>query len=88
MPTPPSTPDAPDAAAAKLGAVEELLDVLGFAATETATADDHDEIDALVRKRVEARADRDFATADRIRDELAERGVTIEDSASGSTWHR
>jgi cysteinyl-tRNA synthetase len=78
----------PDTAATKLGAVDELLDVLGFATAAAETADDHAEIDALVRERVEARAARDFATADRIRDELVRRGVTIEDSASGSTWHR
>jgi cysteinyl-tRNA synthetase len=78
----------PDVAAARLGAVEELLDVLGFAAGATEGAADDDEIDALVRDRDAARAERDFATADRIRDQLAARGVTIEDSAAGTTWHR
>jgi cysteinyl-tRNA synthetase len=77
-----------DTAAAKLGAVEELLGALGFGAGGAEAADDDDEIDALVRDRDAARADRDFATADRIRDELAQRGITIEDSASGTTWHR
>jgi len=77
-----------DTAAAKLGAVEELLGVLGFGVGDTEAAADDDEIDALVRERDAARAARDFATADRIRDELAQRGVTIEDSASGTTWHR
>jgi cysteinyl-tRNA synthetase len=45
-----------------------------------------EEIDALVAERDAARAAKDFATSDRIRDELAARGVTVEDSATGTTW--
>jgi cysteinyl-tRNA synthetase len=78
----------PAIAAARLAAVEELLDALGFARRGSEASDDHDEIEGLVRDRDAARAARDFATADRIRDELAARGVTIEDRASGTTWHR
>ncbi len=50
--------------------------------------DDADEIDSLVLQREEARASRDFAGADRIRDELAQRGVVLEDGPSGTQWHR
>ena len=78
----------PDVASTKLGAVDELLQTLGFATGSIEAAADDDEIDALVHARDAARAAREFATADRIRDELAARGVTIEDSASGTTWHR
>src|SRR3954469_8188760 len=78
----------PEVAGARLSAVEELLGVLGFGSGAAETAGDDDEIDALVRGRDAARAERDFATADRIRDELAARGITIEDSAAGTTWHR
>ncbi len=46
------------------------------------------EIDALVEARSEARAARDFAAADRIRDELAEAGVVVEDAPGGSRWKR
>ncbi|MGD9979689.1 MAG: cysteine--tRNA ligase [Hyphomonadaceae bacterium] len=46
------------------------------------------EIDALVAERVAARAAKDYAKSDRIRDELAGRGVEVMDSASGSTWRR
>jgi cysteinyl-tRNA synthetase len=46
------------------------------------------EIDALVVAREEARARRDFAEADRLRDELKARGVTVEDGAGRTTWHR
>ena len=46
------------------------------------------EIDALVAQRVAARAAKNYAESDRIRDELAARGVEVMDSASGSTWRR
>jgi cysteinyl-tRNA synthetase len=46
------------------------------------------EIDALVAERVAARQRKDFAEADRLRDVLAQRGVEVMDSASGSTWRR
>jgi cysteinyl-tRNA synthetase len=45
-------------------------------------------IDALVAERVAARERRDFATADRIRKQLAEEGVVIEDTPQGSRWRR
>jgi cysteinyl-tRNA synthetase len=47
-----------------------------------------DEIDALIGKRDEARAARDFARADEIRDKLAASGVTIEDGPDGTRWRR
>ncbi len=46
------------------------------------------EIDALVAERVAARAAKDYAKSDRIRDELAARGVEVMDGPSGSTWRR
>ncbi len=47
-----------------------------------------EEIDSMVAKRNDARAARDFETADRIRGELAAAGVQIEDGAAGTTWRR
>ena len=47
-----------------------------------------DEIEALLKQRTEARAAKDFATSDKIRDDLAAQGVVIEDSADGATWRR
>ncbi len=44
------------------------------------------EIDALIARRNEARKSRDFAEADRIRDELAAKNIAIEDSAQGTRW--
>jgi cysteinyl-tRNA synthetase len=49
---------------------------------------DDAEIDALVQRRNEARSERDFAEADRIRAELADRGITLEDTPTGTSWHR
>ena len=46
------------------------------------------EIEALIAKRNEARAAKDFQAADAIRDQLADAGVTIEDGAGGTTWRR
>ena len=45
-------------------------------------------IDALVAEREAARVNRDFASADRVRDELAAEGVEIVDTAAGPTWRR
>jgi cysteinyl-tRNA synthetase len=47
-----------------------------------------EEIEALIDKRTKARAEKDFATADAVRDELAAAGVAIEDGASGTRWRR
>jgi cysteinyl-tRNA synthetase len=46
------------------------------------------EIESLIAKRNAAKAGRDFETADAIRDQLSEAGVTIQDSREGSTWRR
>jgi len=46
------------------------------------------DIDALVQQRVEAKQNKDWGTADKIRDELAEQGIIVEDSAEGSSWRR
>ncbi|HYH51651.1 MAG TPA: cysteine--tRNA ligase [Acidimicrobiia bacterium] len=47
-----------------------------------------DEISALVDARNAARKARDFGEADRIRADLAARGITLEDTPTGTTWHR
>lgn len=47
-----------------------------------------DEIDALVKKRDEARANKDWATSDQIRDQLKEMGINIQDTPQGTRWTR
>jgi len=46
------------------------------------------ELQRMMDAREAARAARDFATADRLRQELKERGVALEDSKSGVRWRR
>jgi cysteinyl-tRNA synthetase len=62
----------------------------GDAATDAATADGMDDaaIDALIEARKQARANRDFAKADEIRDQLTDAGIILEDSADGTVWRR
>ncbi|MGB1920959.1 MAG: CysS/YqeB C-terminal domain-containing protein, partial [Candidatus Puniceispirillaceae bacterium] len=48
----------------------------------------NDKIDARIAARNKARADRDFATADVIRDELAADGILLEDGPDGTIWRR
>ena len=47
-----------------------------------------EQIEQLIQQRNEARANKDFAEADRIRDELSNNGVVLEDGAGGTTWRR
>ncbi len=49
---------------------------------------DIEAINSLVAARNQARQDKDFATADRIRDDLAERGVVLEDGPGGTRWRK
>ena len=51
-------------------------------------ASDDAEIEALIAKRTEAKKNKDWATADAIRNELKERGIVLEDSAVGTTWKK
>ena len=46
------------------------------------------EIESLLAQREQARASGDYAAADKIRDDLAGRGITIEDGSSGTRWRR
>ena len=54
----------------------------------TVTGEGDAEVDALVMKRYEAKKARDFAEADRIRDELRARGIEITDMKDGACWKR
>lgn len=75
--------------AATLKASAQLLGLLSMDMDEwfQGTGDTSD-IEERIAARAEAKARRDFAEADRIRDELKAEGVMLEDSASGTTWRR
>ena len=45
-------------------------------------------LEELIEKRTKARKDRDFKTADAIRDQLKEMGIILEDTPQGVKWSR
>jgi len=58
----------------------------GVGTDESGLSDD--EIQSLLELREQARKDKDFAEADRIRDLLTSQGITLEDAAEGTIWQR
>ncbi len=65
----------------------QKLQALGYASAQAGLSDA--EIEKLVAERNAAKKSRDFATADRIRKELADRGIILEDAKDGSVrWKR
>jgi cysteinyl-tRNA synthetase len=73
-------------AARALGAVRDLDRVLAILPDEA--ADLPDGAAALLAAREAARASRDFATSDQLRDALAALGVAVEDTRDGQRWRR
>ena len=86
--------DAGDTAAAVAAhrSVAAMLGILGLDAAEPAVATGAADaaLDALVQEmiaqRARARADKDWAAADRIRDAVAAAGITLEDTPAGTNW--
>jgi cysteinyl-tRNA synthetase len=70
------------------GALLGLLTKTPAAWEQGGDIEDKVRVDALVRARLDARAAKDWAEADRIREELRAEGIEIMDSAGGSTWRR
>ncbi|MGZ0713071.1 cysteine--tRNA ligase (plasmid) [Coraliomargarita sp. W4R53] len=87
--------DAGDIDAAQIAAcqVREMTDLLGVkpeGAASTRASAEATALDALVQtmiiQRADARANKDWAGADRIRDAIAAAGISLEDSANGTHW--
>ncbi len=74
----------------KLGGILGLLqqDPEAFFKTGAESELSADEIEELIQARADARKAKDFAEADRIRDELASKGVILDDSREGTSWRR
>lgn len=75
--------------------LKELAGILGLLTQDpeqflqgTANSDDVALIEALIKQRNEARADKNWAVADEARNKLTEMGIVLEDSASGTTWRK
>ncbi|MGH7487228.1 MAG: CysS/YqeB C-terminal domain-containing protein [bacterium] len=72
-----------------LADVDRVLGVLDATAWETGAGDDDSAgIERLIAERKAARDRRDWAASDRVRDELAARGIILEDTPQGTRWKR
>ena len=85
------------AAAAHGALLKQLAGILGFLQTDpdewlqgdvSETALSSDAIEALIQKRLDAKADKNWAEADKIRDDLKEQGVSLEDNGAETIWRR
>jgi len=76
------------AAAQLLGILQQDVELWLKGGTQENSGVDESSIERMIEERKQAKANKDFATADRIRDELDERGIVLEDSAQGTTWKR
>ena len=84
-------PDAANQLGALLVRLGGILGILQSSPEEFIRGDvsqdvDAEKIDQLIAAREQARADKDWATADKIRDQLTEMKVVVEDGAGGSGW--
>jgi cysteinyl-tRNA synthetase len=80
--------------ATKLWLIEEFDKVLSLDLTKADSAEANGaddelaaEVEKLIAQRTEARANKDWATADAIRDKLKEMNVVLEDTKDGIKWH-
>jgi len=84
-----------ETAQAAAGELLAAADLIGLLQSTPATwfgadADDPESaaIEGLIEKRNQARADRDFAAADALRDELTAMGIVLEDAGGVTRWRR
>ena len=65
----------------------ELTDILGLVYIEEDNSL-NEEVERLIAERTQARKNKDWATADRIRDQLKEMNIVVEDTPQGIKWHK
>ncbi|MDX1646410.1 MAG: cysteine--tRNA ligase [Longimicrobiales bacterium] len=83
----PVRPGDRDAASGALRSVDEVLGLLEVARAARAVDDELAAwVEEKIEERAQARAERDFARADAIRDQLAERKIVLEDGPEGTKW--
>lgn len=75
-----------DLAKAMLAKFEALTQIIGIKMPKQELLDE--EIEKLIQERTEARANKDYARSDEIRDELKCQGIILEDTAQGTRWRR
>ena len=71
-----------------LSLFNELTGVLNIIKAEDTDSNDNEQIEKLIKDRVEAKKNKDFALADAIRDELKSMGIEIEDTRQGTKWKK
>ncbi|MCL1632369.1 cysteine--tRNA ligase [Sporolactobacillus sp. CPB3-1] len=74
--------------AAYLKVLTELSGVLGLKLADESDSILDSEVETLIKKREEARKNREFAVADAIRDQLKASGILLEDTPQGVRWRR
>jgi len=88
-----SDPDQAQRLAAELKSLAAVLGLLqrtpeSYFQADVAGGVSAEKIDAMIAQRNAARAGKDFATADRLRKELTDMGIVLEDGPEGTTWRR
>jgi cysteinyl-tRNA synthetase len=71
-----------------LGAVLGCLQLEPSEFLQGADEDESAWIESMIAKRAQAKKDKDFATADSVRDELQAKGIVLRDGPEGTTWTR
>ncbi|MGI6404530.1 MAG: cysteine--tRNA ligase [Oscillospiraceae bacterium] len=83
-----STPRSLGTVQAAIALFDEICSVLGILYNRKAPQSLDADIEALIEERQQARKAKNFARADEIRDQLAARGIRLEDTPQGVKWHR